>query len=250
MDIKSYWTNRRTIRRYDVQKVVDKALLEDLLLKASHAPTTGNMQLYSVIVTTDKLGKEALSPLHFNQPQVMGASVVLTFCADYNRFSKWCENRDAEPCYDNLQSFVVAAIDTIAFAQQFNTLAEMEGLGCCWLGTTTYNAKQIAEALSLPPLVVPLITLTVGYPADEGVEVGRLPLSAIVHSERYCDYTPESIDAMYAEKEARKDSQRFVEENNKKTLAQVFTDVRYPRVNCERFSEIFADFLKESGFVK
>jgi len=248
MEQNSYWMNRRTIRRYDTRDVPPE-LIDDLLLKASHAPTTGNMQLYSVIVTRDSDAKARLAPMHFNQPQVTGAPVVLTFCTDFNRFSRWCEARDAEPCYDNLQSLVAAMIDTIAFAQQFNTVAELEGLGCCWLGTTAYNAPQIAEALGLPELVVPVITLTVGYPAEEGCDVGRLPLEAIVHREKYADYDRKSIDILYAGKEAREDSARFVAENGKRTLAQVFTDVRYPRAANEHFSEVLAGFLKSSGFV-
>lgn len=248
-EIGEYWLNRRTIRRYSDEEIPE-GLLEELLLKASHAPTTGNMQLYSAIITRDAEARHLLAPCHFNQPQVEGAKAVITFCADFHRFSRWCEERDAEPCYDNLQSLVAAMIDTIAFAQQFNTLAEQAGLGVCWLGTTTYNAREIAGLLGLPPLVVPVITLTVGYPAEEGVEVGRLPLEAILHNEKYGDYSSESIDRLYKEKEDREDSKQFVEENGKRTLAQVFTDVRYPRANNELFSTKFLDFLDAAGFLK
>lgn len=248
-DMKDYWINRRTIRRYS-DKEVPKPLLDDLLLKASHAPTTGNMQLYSAIVTRDSEARRRLAPAHFNQPQVDGAQVLITFCADFHRLSRWCEERDAIPCYDNMQSFMAATIDTIAFAQQFNTLAEQAGLGVCWLGTTTYNAREIADELNLPELVVPIITLTVGYPSEDGSDVGRLPIEAITHDEKYQDYTPERIDILYEEKEARDDSRRFVEENNKHTLAQVFTDIRYPRANNELFSKKFLTFLSASGFLK
>jgi nitroreductase len=244
-----YWSERRTIRRYSEQPVADE-LLNDLLLKASHAPTTGNMQLYSVVATRNPKMKQKLAPAHFGQPQVAGAAVVLTFCADFNRFSRWCDERQAEPCYDNLQSLEAATIDVIAFAQQFNTLAEMNGLGVCWLGTTTYNPQEIAEVLQLPKLVVPIITLTVGYPAEEGTEVGRLPLAAILHNEVYTPWTAERINEVYAEKEAREDSKQFVTENNKQTLAQVFTDLRYPRANNEFFSQKLSDYLIASGFLK
>lgn len=245
----NYWLNRHTIRRYSDREIPTE-LLDDLLMKASHAPTTGNMQLYSAVITRDTEKKSSLAPAHFNQPQVEGASVVITFCADFNRFSRWCEQRSAEPCYDNLQSFMAAVIDTIAFAQQFNTLAEQAGLGVCWLGTTTYNAREIADLLHLPRLVVPVITLTVGYPAEDGSDVGRLPLNAIIHHEIYSDYSRSDIDAMYQEKEAREDSRQFVAENGKETLAQVFTDIRYPRANNELFSAKFLDFLHASGFLK
>lgn len=242
-----YFENRRTIRAY-TERDVPQELIDNLLTKAAHAPTTGNMQLYSVVITRDAEMRRRLSPLHFGQPQVENAPVVLTFCADFNRFSRWCEASDAEPCYDNLQSLMAAVIDTIAFAQQFNTLAEMAGLGVCWLGTTTYNAPQIAETLDLPELVVPVITLTAGYPANEGTDVGRLPLEAIVHDEKYHQYSDEEIKKLYSEKERRADSQQFIAENGKQTLAQVFTDVRYPRANNERFSEVLAGFLNKSNF--
>lgn len=240
-----FFANRRTIRQYTSQNVSDE-MLNQLLLEASHAPTTGNMQLYSVIVTRSEEMKKQLAPCHFNQPQATGCSVLLTFCADFNRFTKWCELRGAKPGYDNLQSLVTAAIDTVAFAQQFVTAAEMKGLGCCYLGTTTYNAPDIAKILGLPTRVVPLVTISVGYPADNGREDGRLPLQAIIHSERYHDYSPSDIDNLYAEKEAREDSKQYVAENGKQTLAQVFTDVRYTREANEHFSDVLKNYLIEA----
>lgn len=249
MSAQDYFLNRRTIRRYST-KEVSPQLINELLLKASHAPTTGNMQFYSVIASYTPEEKKRLAPAHFNQPQAEGCSVLLTFCADCHRFTRWCEERDADACYDNLQSLVAATLDTIAFAQQFNTVAEQAGLGVCWLGTTTYNAPEIARELNLPELVVPIITLTVGYPAEDGTDVGRLPLKAILHTGTYKDYSADDINTLYAEKEARDDSRKFVEENGKETLAQVFTDIRYPRANNEAFSEKFLDFLKSSKFIK
>ena len=241
----SYFNNRRTIRRYSSREV-SQELLKNLLEQAAHAPTTGNMQLYSVIVTRDQEMKKLLAPAHFGQPQVTGCSVLLTFCADFNRFVKWCEQRNAVPGYDNLQSLVTAVLDTVIFAQQFNTVAELNGLGCCYLGTTTYNAPDIAKVLSLPERVVPVVTLAVGYPDGEGRQDGRLPVDAVIHNEKYHDYTPGDIDRLYAEKEAREDSAAYVKENGKDTLAQVFTDVRYTRESNEAFSKVLKDFLSKN----
>ena len=138
----------------------------------------GGMQLYSVIVTRDAEMKEKLSPAHFNQPMVKNAPVVLTFCADFRRFSKWCEQRKAVPGYDNLMSFMNASMDTLLVAQTFCTLAEEAGLGICYLGTTTYNPQMIIDTLQLPELVFPLTTITVGYPDGIPAQVDRLPLEA------------------------------------------------------------------------
>lgn len=242
-----FFRTRRTIRSYTEEMVSDE-LLAELIEAASHAPTTGNMQLYSVVITRDDANKRALAPAHFNQPSVTGCNVLLTFCADFNRFVKWCELSDAVPGYDNFQSFVTALLDVTIFAQQFCTIAEMAGLGCCYLGTTTYNAPQIAEYLNLPDRVVPVVTLSVGYPANESAVSDRLPVAAIIHNEKYNDYSDSAIKEMYEEKENREDSKKFVAENGKKTLAQVFTDVRYTKSNNEYFSKIYREFIIDKKF--
>ncbi|SEG22040.1 MULTISPECIES: nitroreductase family protein [Parabacteroides] len=242
--------NRRSIRKYTAQDIPD-TLLNELLEVAARASNTGNMQLYSVVVTRDKANKEKLSPLHFNQPMITGAPVVLTFCADANRFVKWAEQRKAEPGFDNMQTFIASTIDAMLFAQSFCDAAEEKGLGICYLGTTAYNADKIIEALSLPHLVVPIVTVTVGYPAEPLPEqVERLPLSAVVHQEAYVDYTPASIDAFYKEKENLEVNKQYVTINNKETLAQVFTDIRYTKKNNEYFSEVLMKVLKDQGFIK
>lgn len=123
--------NRRTIRKYKAQDIpVD--LLNDMLETSFRAATMGNMQLYSVVVTRDPEMKAQLAPAHFNQPMVTSAPVVLTFCADFNRFSKWCRQRKAEPGYDNLLSFMNAMTDALLVTQNFCTIAEDKGLGTCF----------------------------------------------------------------------------------------------------------------------
>ena len=238
---------RKTVRKYQ-DKPVDEALVYDFLSQAMQAPTTGNMQLYSAIVSTDKNIIEKLSPCHFNQPAIKNAPMVITFCADFNRFVKWCDLSNAKHGYDNFQSFIAALLDVIIFAQQFNTIAEMNGLGCCYLGTTTYNAPDIASVLNLPKLVVPVITLTVGYPDDNSEKAERLPLCGIVHKNTYNDYSAEQIREIHAEKESLEINKKYVAENGKENLAQVFTDIRYTKENNELFSDIFYKFIEEQGF--
>lgn len=247
MEFRDYFMNRRTIRRYKNEGISDEELSQ-MLEEASHAPTTGNMQLYSVVLTRSDEGKAKLSPAHFNQPSVKGCDVVLTFCADFNRFVKWCEVSGAVPGYDNFQSFMTAVLDAVIVAQQFCTIAEMRGYGCCYLGTTTYNAPQIADALNLPDRVVPVTTITLGVPDGDAPMSDRLPIDAFVHKESYTDYDEDSVKHLYAEKESREDNKRFVVENNKRTLAQVFTDVRYTKEANETFSKIYLEFVKGKKF--
>lgn len=67
----SYFMNRRSVRKFS-DKPVSDAMLKDMLEKAFHAPTTGNMQLYSVVITRTDEGKKALAPAHFSQPASTG----------------------------------------------------------------------------------------------------------------------------------------------------------------------------------
>ena len=239
----------RTIRKYTGQPIAPE-LMNELLDAACRASNTGNMQAYSVVVTTDSEIKKQLAPTHFNQPMVTQAPAILTFCADFNRFTKWCEQRDADGGYDNFQSFMTTAIDVLIMAQTFAIAAEAKGLGICYLGTATYNAQEIIDILHLPKLVVPVTAITVGYPAENPEQTDRLPLSAVIHHETYKDYTPQDIDNLYAEKENSEFYKKFVAENNKETLAQVFAEVRYPRKNNEIFSEKYLEVLKKQGFLK
>lgn len=241
--------NRRTIRKYKKQDIPD-ALLESMLEEAFRASTMGNMQLYSVIITKDDDMKSKLAPSHFNQPMVTQAPVVLTFCADFNRFTKWCLERNAEPGYDNFLSFINAASDTLLVTQNFCTIAEDNGLGICYLGTTIYNPGPIIEVLNLPKLVIPVATITVGYPDELPQQPDRLPLNGIIHKETYKDYDSNDIDEIYHLKESLPENKNFVAINNKETLAQVFTDLRYKKADNEFMSENLMKVLKEQGFIK
>lgn len=235
------------MRRY-TDKVLTNDALNSMLQAASHAPNTGNMQWYSVIVTRSAAGKTALAPAHFGQPQVSGAQAVLTFCIDLRRFEHWCRLRRAEPGFDNFQSFAAAMIDTCLVAQQLCTIAEMDGWGTCYLGTTTYNAPAIAAALELPERVVPVTTVTVGWPEAAVKPSWRLPAEAWVHTEKYSESTDADINRWYASLESDPQSAVFIAENAKETLAQVFTDVRYPRAAAEEFSKVYLDFLRKNRF--
>ena len=239
---------RRTIRKY-ADRPDSEELLSRLLTEAARTQTMGNLQLYSVVVTRDAEMKAKLSPAHFNQPMVKEAPVVLTICADFNRTSVWARNRKAEPGYDNFLSFINAATDALLYAQTLCNLMDEEGLGYCYLGTTVYQPRQIIDILQLPRLVMPVATLTVGWPAEEPPLSDRLPLESFVHQETYHDYLSSDIDTYYIYKEELEENRHFVEINHKETLAQVFTDIRYTRKDNEMMSEGLLEALRHQGFL-
>ena len=233
--------HRTSIRKYS-SKEVPSQLITALLENAERTPTMGNLQLYSVI-------KKLLSPPHFNQPMVQNAPVVLTFCADYRRTSLWATQRQAQPGYNNFLSFLNAATDALLYCQTFCNIAEEAGLGTCFLGTTIYSPQPIIDILKLPQLVFPVATITLGWPDEAPALTDRLPIESIVHEETYRDYTPELINKFYAPKEALPENQHFVEINNKQTLAQVITDIRYTREANEAMSKGLLEALYRQGFL-
>ena len=239
---------RRSIRRYQ-DKDVDNTLLTRLIKEAERTQTMGNLQLYSVVVTRSEELKAKLAPAHFNQPMVTGAPVVLTFCADYRRTTLWAEQRQATPGYDNPLSFVNAMTDALLFCQTFCNLAEEEGLGCCFLGTTVYQPQSIIDTLQLPELVFPVATITLGWPDENPPLSDRLPVSTIIHEETFHDYSVADIDKAYAYKEQLDENKEFVKINNKQTLAQVFTDCRYTKADCEAMSETLLEAVRKQKFL-
>ena len=239
---------RKSIRKYSDKEVSDE-LLNRLLSEASRTQTMGNMQLYSVVITRSAEMKAKLAPAHFNQSMVTEAPVVLTVCADFNRASNWCRCRKAEPGYDNFLSFINAATDALLYTQTFCNLAEEEGLGLCFLGTTVYMPQMIIDTLQLPKLVMPVATITLGWPDENPPLSDRLPLASFIHDETYREYSPADIDRYYGPKEELEENKEFVRINNKETLAQIFTDIRYTKKDNEAMSAGMIEALRRQGFI-
>ena len=240
--------DHHSVRKYKSEPV-DDAILNKILEAGTRASTTGNMQVYSMIVTRDEEIRKHLWEAHFKQEMVLEAPVHITFCADFNRFNKWCLQRNAKPGYDNFLSFFTAAIDALLVSQNVVLAAEAHGLGICYLGTVTYMADKIVEILELPEAVVPVAAIVMGYPADDPGLTDRLPLKGVVHQEKYRDYPESAINEIYAEKEALELTAKLLEENNKETLAQVFTDNRYTRKDNVYFSNQFLKLIEKQGFM-
>lgn len=240
--------NHTSIRKYSSEPVSD-ALLQEILHASTRASTTGNMQVYSIIVTTDPSLKEKLWEVHFRQNMVKDAPLVLTFCADFNRFNIWCRLRKADPGYDNFLSFMTGAIDALLAAQNCALAAEEYRLGICYLGTTLYNAEKIIEILDLPHGVIPVTTLVMGYPDEQPGLTDRLPVEAVVHPEKYRNYSPEDIDRLYSEKESSALTAKLLEENKLETLSQIFTEKRYTRKDNVAFSKKLLEVIEKQGFM-
>ncbi len=238
----------RSIRKYK-EKPIPEKVLKEIIKAAIRGSNTGNMQLYSIIVTKNKEQKNKLWESHFKQEMVQQAPVILTFVADINRFHKWCKLRKAGTPYDNFLWLYNATIDAVIAAQNACIAAEDNNLGICYLGTTTYMANNIIDILELPKGVVPVTSIVVGYPDETPPLTDRLPEEAVVFSEKYKEFSDNQINKLFEEKENLDFTKEIVEENKTDNLAQVFTQKRYKKADNLLFSKEFLKVLEKQGFM-
>ena len=246
----------RSIRQYKSDPVPDD-LLTEILEAGVRTSSSGNMQVYSIIVTRDPALREQLYEPHMEQNMVLDAPVLLTFCADFRRMRHWLRLSDAPDSFDNFMSFMVAAIDAVLVSQNVALAAESRGLGICYMGSTLANCDQIGRVLQLPPGVVPVAGFSLGWPDEDPAPRDRLPLSGLVHQETFQDYTDERIREIYHDREV-KGWERYmgfprlramIEESGVENLAQVYSILKYTRESHQEFSQTVLNYLAEQDFM-
>jgi len=195
--------DHRSIRNYRTD-AIDPALIEQVCGDAlAGSSSSGNLNCVSIVLTRDPARKERLFELHYGQPMVRQAPLVVTFCADWYRTRRWLARRGARDNFDNLIGYHVAVIDAIILAQNVCLGFQAHGLGICYMGTTLHAMGAIAEFLELPDTCLPLTTIVVGYPDEEPVKRDRLPLAALMHDEKYRRPSDAELDATYRQREVR-----------------------------------------------
>ncbi len=200
----------RSIRAYRPDPLPE-GLADTVLVQALQGgSSSGNLNLVSAVKTQDAERRRALWALHGEQEMILQAPLVLTFCADSHRTRTWLARRGARLGFADLVSWHTAAFDAMLLAQTAALAFESHGLGICYMGTTLFAMRGIAELLELPDNVLPVTSLVVGWPDEAPPQRDRLPARAWIHEERYVAPTPERIDADFAAREVR-GRQRYME---------------------------------------
>jgi len=249
----------RSIRQFQ-DKAIDPALVDRVLVEALQgSSSSGNLNMVSVIKTVEAARRQRLYELHFEQPMVLQAPLVLTFCADTYRTRQWLAQRNARLGFADLISWHVASFDAIILAQTTALALESHGLGICYMGTTLHSMRAIAEFLECPDHCLPVTSLVVGWPAEAPVQRDRLPGAAWIHDERYQRPTPADIDSRFAERE-RRGRERYLSmgpemaalwaEHGITSLAQFYTSkIKYDPDAFAEDSAALQALLRERGFL-
>jgi nitroreductase len=193
----------RSIRQFKPDDV-DAELLRQVLTQAlSGSSSSGNLNMVSVITTRDVARKRQLFELHGQQPMILQAPCVLTFCADSHRTRLWLAQRGARLGFDDLVAWHVAAFDAMILAQTTALALQAHGLGICYMGTTLFAMRGLASFLQLPQHVLPVTSLVVGWPDEAPAQRDRLPAAAWIHDETYQEPGPEAIDQHFGARDER-----------------------------------------------
>ncbi len=245
----------QSIRKYK-NLPIPKKIINEILETAQYASTSGNMQSYSVIVTSDQEIKKKLFVPHMEQSMTLEAPLFWTFCADFNRIKKWMLLSETTFNYDNFMAFMIGAIDAILFSQNVSLAAEEKGLGVCYMGSTLANAHLIAPILKLPKNVIPVCGFAMGYPDENPESRDRLPIEGIVHWDVYNDYSDEDIQRIYRQKNEmfekrflkNKSLTKQIEEKSVKNTAQVYSILKYTQEAYKKYSKQLLNLIDGKDF--
>ncbi len=185
-DIFELLRSHKSIRRY-TNRPVEADLLAKILDAARQAPTSSNLQPYSIIVVRDTARKQLLAQYCGNQAWIEQCPVFLVMCPDLRRLNEICKSRGYQFKDRHIEISIVSMVDTALVAQNIAVAAEAAGLGICMIGGIRNNPEKVCELLKLPQRVFPLMGICLGYPDQQPMIKPRLPLQAVVHFEEYND---------------------------------------------------------------
>lgn len=191
--------SHRSVRHY-LPKPVPQEAIELGVAAAQSAPTSSNLQAWSVVAVEDAGRRDRLNAVAGNQRQIAQAPLLLVWLADLARPRTIAtDSGAAAEGLDYVESFLLGVIDAALAAQNAVVALESLGLGTCYIGALRNDPERVARELDLPDGVFPVFGLTVGFP-DPAVPAGakpRLPQTTVLHRERYERETPQDDLADY-----------------------------------------------------
>jgi nitroreductase/FMN reductase [NAD(P)H] len=174
----------RTHRRYRDQPV-DPALLRLICACALSAPSKSDLQQCDILIVRDAGLRAAIAGLLPDMPFVGTAPAFLVFLANGRRLPRIAELRGKPFPNDHLDQFFNAVADTAIVLATFLRAAAAAGLGCCPISVIRDHAARVSELLELPPRVIPVAGMCVGWPSEQGGITARLNLDITLHEDRY-----------------------------------------------------------------
>jgi len=246
--------NHKSIRRYK-DRQIEPDILESLLKVGMRAPSSGNLQNFSLLVIDDKekltyLAEETYAPF------VKKAPISIIALIDYYRFYRLCEIFDAPFHYDNADSVFIGCWDAIVALHNIQVAAESIGLGTCYVGLILQMDNK--KIFNLPDYTFVVGMLTIGYPDHEPELRPRHKKEAIIHKNTYTEFTDDELKEYYEnwllnwdrffEKLTDDKKKHWNEELGVRNNVQYITKTVYTKERSEEYSKEMAYNLKKAKF--
>jgi FMN reductase (NADPH) len=172
--------NRKSVRKYKKERP-SREVIETVARAGIQAPFAS--QLHSILLST--------------RPKApFGAPLWFTICVDVHKLELIMKARHWERVTSDLAMLIFGIQDAAYMAENMVIAAESLGMGSCFLGGTPWTADRVAEEFSLPPRVMPLVGLVMGYPAEERPTRPRYPLEYSLFEGTYPEFDEKDVAAM------------------------------------------------------
>ncbi len=159
---------RRSIRKYDPLRKIEKEKLSGLVCAAMYAPSARNLRPWQFVVVTDRALLDKITEVHPYAAMMKEATAAILVCGD--------KARDDNEIY--------LAKNGAAATQNILLEAWNRGLGSVWLGVfgREERMKALSEMFRLPEHLVPVALIGLGYPAEEKPVPERFEPELIHHN--------------------------------------------------------------------
>ena len=170
--------NRRSIRKYREDQPSDE-VVETVVRAGQQAPFA--MQMGSVLLSR-KIERNVFS-----------APLLFTICVDVYRMEKVMEKRGWKRKASDIYTLIFGIQDAAYMAENMVIAAESLGLGSCYIGAAPLMTKEIRKLYDLPDRILPLVMLTMGYPAEDPPVKPRYPMEFHMFEGEYPRFSDDII---------------------------------------------------------
>jgi len=179
--------SHRTVRNF-LPDALPAHTLQTLVAAAQSAPSSSNLQLWSVIAVQSQESRDRLAALAGDQAHIRQAPLLLAWLADQSRIERIAGHKQRTvEALPYLDTYLTATVDAALAAQNVVTAAEALGLGTVYIGALRNRPEEVAQVLGTPKGVFTVFGLVVGHPdpARPAAIKPRLPQRSVLHHERY-----------------------------------------------------------------
>lgn len=188
---------RKSVRKYEENYKIPQAELEELLVEATTAPSSSNLQPWRFLVIQDEAVKKELRSIANNQEQVETASAIIAVLGDTAMYKNveevYTKNfelgymdeatknmmiENSLKLYSNLPKEVlknIATFDAGLISMQIMLLAKDMGYDTVTMGG--FNKEAFAQRFELTDNLVPIVLIAIGKAAAPAHGSSRLALN-------------------------------------------------------------------------